>query len=111
MSLTSPNEPRNDQRGKIWWHVPAILVIKGQRQEAPEFEVSLAYILRVCLKKSRAGTGENAQLVKCLVLKRDLSSCMRTCGGEKLGMMAHAYNPKGGEVETEGSLRIASLEV
>lgn len=53
----SPNESRNDQRGKTWWHVPAILVIKGQRQEAPEFEASLAYILSLSQKNQGLGLG------------------------------------------------------
>jgi hypothetical protein len=36
---------------RIWWLMPIIPALKGLRQGALEFEVSLDYIARPCLKK------------------------------------------------------------
>jgi hypothetical protein len=35
---------------QAWWHIPVIPVLKRLRQEDHEFETSLSYTDRLCLK-------------------------------------------------------------
>jgi hypothetical protein len=35
------------------WHIPVILAFRGLRQEDLEFEVSLDYMLKPCLKQNK----------------------------------------------------------
>jgi hypothetical protein len=42
----------------VWWYVPVIPVLKGQRQKDLEFEDSLSYIVRLSsLKKKQKAPG------------------------------------------------------
>jgi hypothetical protein len=38
---------------RAWWHIPIIQAFRRLRQEDPEPDVSLGYILRPCLKKKK----------------------------------------------------------
>jgi hypothetical protein len=38
---------------QVWWLTPVIPALRGLRQENQEFEASLGYIARCCLKRKK----------------------------------------------------------
>jgi hypothetical protein len=55
--------------------MPLILALLGMKQEGCEFETSLGYIVKICLKTHRKGAGEMAQRLRApTALPKVLSS-------------------------------------
>jgi hypothetical protein len=42
-------------RSQAWWYIPVIPALRRQRQKDHQLEVSLGYIVRPFLKKTKAG--------------------------------------------------------